>query len=125
MTLTLSILLRDRRSPSAALLFLALAVVSASSSGLAADDCAVRLRSPLPGSVAYGPSRISIETDMQAQRIREVEFRVDEVPIGFARTPPYGIDYDFGATLAGRRIDARVHLRDAPQPCIAAGAVRR
>ena len=61
---------------------------------------------PLGGAQAIGPQILEVTTD--APSVDRVEFSVDGVLAGVARTPPYRIAYDFGMSLAARTITAKV-----------------
>lgn len=69
-------------------------------------EARVTFVAPLDGSQAFGPQSIEITTDADA--VSRVDFTVDGVLAGVARTPPYRITYDFGTTLDARRITAKV-----------------
>lgn len=62
--------------------------------------------SPLPGSQAIGPQLLEVRTDIA--NINRVDFSVDGVLVGVARTPPYRVAFDFGTSLAARTIVAKV-----------------
>jgi hypothetical protein len=65
---------------------------------------------PQAGAPALGPQIIEITTD--AEGVDRVEFRVDGVLAGVARTAPYRLAYDFGnEKLEGRTITATVFWR--------------
>lgn len=81
------------------LLFLALFAAAAS-------QAATRFVSPLEGSQAIGLMVLEVTTD--AANVDRVEFLVDGVLAGVARTKPYRIAYDFGTTLDARTLTARV-----------------
>lgn len=61
---------------------------------------------PLDGAQLFGPQALEIATD--AANVDRVEFSVDGVLAGVARKPPYRVAYDFGTSMATRRITARV-----------------
>jgi hypothetical protein len=61
---------------------------------------------PLSGSQLFGPQSIEVTTD--AKRVDRVDFFVDGVLAGAARTAPYRITFDFGDSLSARTISARV-----------------
>lgn len=69
-------------------------------------DAATTFVSPLEGAQAIGPLTIEVTTDVK--NVDRVDFFVDDVFAGVARTAPYRIAYDFGTTLAARRIAAKV-----------------
>ncbi|HVR41216.1 MAG TPA: Ig-like domain-containing protein [Thermoanaerobaculia bacterium] len=62
--------------------------------------------SPQPGAQAIGPTAIEITTN--ATNVDRVEFSVDGKLAGVARTAPWRIAFDFGATLESRTISAKV-----------------
>src|SRR5688500_17800070 len=62
--------------------------------------------SPLPGSQAIGPMMLEVTTT--ATNIDRVEFSVDGVLAGVARTKPYRLAFDFGTSLDKRTITAKV-----------------
>lgn len=62
--------------------------------------------SPLEGSQAIGPMLLEVTTD--AANVDRVEFSVDGVLAGVARTKPYRIVFDFGTSLAARTVTAKV-----------------
>ena len=66
----------------------------------------VTLLSPQDGAQVLGPSVIEATTD--AAGVNRVEFYVDGVLAGVARTAPYRIAFDFGDKLTSREIVARV-----------------
>ena len=66
----------------------------------------VRFVTPQNGSQAIGTQIVEVEAD--AKNIDRVEFDVDGVLAGVARTAPYRIAYDFGTSLAPRTVRARV-----------------
>lgn len=82
-------------------LILAAALVAASSA-----SAEVAFVSPLQGSQTIGPMAIEVTTTATA--VDRVDFHVDGVLAGVARKPPYRIAFDFGSSLATRRITARV-----------------
>jgi hypothetical protein len=67
---------------------------------------AITFVAPLNGAQVLGPAAIEIATD--AKDVDRVDFFVDGVLRGVARKAPYRIAYDFGTTLAGRTITAKV-----------------
>lgn len=81
------------------LLFLALFLT-------AAAQAATAFVSPLEGSQAIGLMVLEVTTD--ATNVDRVEFLVDGVLAGVARTKPYRIAYDFGTNLDTRTITAKV-----------------
>jgi hypothetical protein len=62
--------------------------------------------SPQAGSQAVGV--IPIEVTTTATAIDRVEFYVDGALVGVARRPPYRIAHDFGTSLAGHEVMAKV-----------------
>src|SRR5579872_1403263 len=80
---------------------------------------------PQQGSQAIGVQPIEITTGASA--VNRVDFYVDGVLIGVARTPPYRIVHDFGDSLAAHSIAAKVwsdnyrHVDQASVDTIAAG----
>ena len=67
---------------------------------------AVTFVTPQSGAQVFGPQLIEIRTD--AIGVDRVEFRVDGVLVGVARTAPYRVAHDFGTNVAARRITATV-----------------
>jgi hypothetical protein len=67
---------------------------------------AVTFVSPQQGAQAIGV--LPIEVTTTAANVDRVEFSVDGVLAGVARTPPYRIAHDFGTSLAGHEITATV-----------------
>jgi hypothetical protein len=61
---------------------------------------------PQAGGQAVGPQWIEVTTG--AKKVDRVEFYVDRVLAGVARTAPYRIAYDFGTALTSREITAKV-----------------
>lgn len=82
----------------AAILFSVVAVVPA--------RAATRFVAPLVGAQTMGPEVIEISTD--AESVDRVDFFVDGVLAGVARTPPYRIAFDFGTSLTARSLTAKV-----------------
>lgn len=72
----------------------------------AVSGAEVRFVSPQQGGQAVGIQAIEVTTDATA--VDRVEFRVDGVLVGVARTPPYRIAHDFGASTGAREIRATV-----------------
>lgn len=72
----------------------------------AVAHASVKFVSPLEGTQGLGPFAIEVATDATA--VDRVEFRVDGVLVGVARTAPYRIAYDFGTNLTSRTVSARV-----------------
>lgn len=66
----------------------------------------VRFVSPLEGAQAIGPQVIEIAAD--TSEVSRVDFYVDGVLAGVARTAPHRIAFDFGSALTARTITARV-----------------
>src|SRR5687767_10652237 len=66
----------------------------------------VTLIAPQEGSQVIGPSLIEATTD--APGVNRVEFYVDGVLAGVARTVPYRIAYDFGEKMTSREVVAKV-----------------
>lgn len=62
--------------------------------------------SPLQGSQALGPMVLEVTTT--AMNVDRVEFSVDGVLAGVARTKPYRVAFDFGTSLSARTITAKV-----------------
>ncbi|HYR28622.1 MAG TPA: Ig-like domain-containing protein, partial [Thermoanaerobaculia bacterium] len=62
--------------------------------------------SPLEGAQGIGPMLLEVTTD--AANVDRVEFSVDGVLAGVARTKPYRVMFDFGTSLAARTITAKV-----------------
>ncbi|HEX7807779.1 MAG TPA: Ig-like domain-containing protein, partial [Thermoanaerobaculia bacterium] len=60
----------------------------------ASASAGVTFVSPLPGSQAIGTQLLEITTD--AASVNRVDFYVDGVLAGVARTAPYRIVFDFG-----------------------------
>jgi len=87
-----------------------------------AAEAKVTFVSPLDGSQAFGPQAIEITTD--AASVDRVDFSVDGVLSGVARKPSYRVAFDFGTSLAARRITVERYVgctKDAPMseriPC--------
>lgn len=72
----------------------------------AAAEAATTFVSPLEGSQAIGPMLLEVTTD--AANVDRVEFSVDGVLAGVARTKPYRIAFDFGTSLTARTVTAKV-----------------
>lgn len=72
----------------------------------AASQAATKFVSPLEGSQALGLMVLEVTTD--AADVDRVEFLVDGVLAGVARTKPYRIAYDFGTALDARTVTAKV-----------------
>lgn len=72
-------------------------------------EAATRFVSPLEGAQAIGPMLLEVATDTAG--IDRVDFLVDGVLAGAARTAPYRIYFDFGTSLAPRTVEARVWTR--------------
>jgi hypothetical protein len=65
--------------------------------------------SPLAGAQVIGPTALEISTDAtDPTSIERVDFFVDGVLAGVARKAPYRIAFDFGTSLAARKITAKV-----------------
>lgn len=62
--------------------------------------------SPLNGSQVIGPTAIEVITT--AANVDRVEFSVDGVLAGVARSKPYRIIYDFGTSMEPRKVSAKV-----------------
>jgi hypothetical protein len=62
--------------------------------------------SPLDGSQAFGAQALEVTTEMPS--VDRVDFSVDGVLAGVARKPPYRISFDFGTSLAARKVTAKV-----------------
>lgn len=84
----------------------ALVFIAALTIATAAAAANVVFVTPLQGGQAVGPQWIEITTD--ATRVDRVEFYVDGVLAGVARTAPWRIAHDFGTTLTSREITAKV-----------------
>ena len=84
--------------------FVVLALLVATAAPLSAD---VRFVSPEQGSQVYGPAVIEIATITPA--VDRVEFYVDGTLAGVARSAPYRIAWDFGDSLAARKITAHLY----------------
>jgi len=69
-------------------------------------NAATNFVSPLDGSQAIGPMLLEVTTD--AANVDRVEFSVDGVLAGVARTKPYRVMFDFGTSLAARTVTAKV-----------------
>jgi hypothetical protein len=69
-------------------------------------DASVTFVNPQAGAQAVGPQWIEITTN--TANIDRVEFYVDGVLAGVARTAPYRIAYDFGVSGAARIVAAKV-----------------
>ena len=67
---------------------------------------AVTFVTPQEGSQAIGPQVIEVATD--AAVVDRVEFHVDGVLVGVARSAPYRTTHDFGTELESRTITAKV-----------------
>lgn len=72
----------------------------------AAGQAATTFVSPLEGSQALGLMVLEVTTD--AANVDRVEFSVDGVLAGVARTKPYRIAFDFGTSLTARTVTAKV-----------------
>lgn len=66
----------------------------------------VTFTSPLQGSQAIGSMLLEVTTDATA--VDRVEFTVDGVLAGVAKTPPWRVMHDFGASLDAHTIEAKV-----------------
>ena len=81
--------------------------------------------SPQQGSQAIGVQPIEVTTTLTA--VNRVDFHVDGVLVGVARTPPYRIAHDFGGVLASHEVTAKIyydnytHSETASVATIAAG----
>lgn len=62
--------------------------------------------SPLDGAQVFGLTVIEVKSDVAA--IDRVDFFVDDVLAGVARSAPYRIAFDFGSTMIARRVSAKV-----------------
>jgi hypothetical protein len=69
------------------------------------EAASLRFVTPLQGSQVVGAQAIEVTTDAAA--VDRVEFRVDGVLIGVARTPPFRVVCDFGADVGLHRIEAK------------------
>jgi hypothetical protein len=72
----------------------------------AVAEARVTFVAPLDGSQAFGPQTLEIATDAAA--VDRVDFAVDGVLAGVARRAPYRVTYDFGMSLAARKVTATV-----------------
>lgn len=90
-----------RSSASMRLLMIAAFLVAAT-----ATHAEVTFVAPQEGAQAIGPQVLEVATDASA--IDRVEFLVDGVLIGVARTAPYRVSYDFGTDIASRTVTAKV-----------------
>jgi hypothetical protein len=70
------------------------------------DAANVRFVSPLQGSQVVGAQAIEVMTDATA--VDRVDFIVDGDLIGVARDAPFRVVHDFGDSLGGHRIEAKV-----------------
>ena len=61
---------------------------------------------PQAGAQAVGPQIVEVTTTTQG--VDRVEFYVDDLLVGVARSQPYRIAYDFGTSVEPRHIRARV-----------------
>ena len=68
---------------------------------------AITFLSPQPGGQAVGV--LPIEVTTTAANIDRVDFYVDGALVGVARKPPFRILHDFGTSLAGHEVEARVY----------------
>lgn len=66
----------------------------------------VTFLTPPNGAQAIGPQVLEVTSD--AANVDRVEFRVDGVLAGIARTAPYRVVFDFGTELASRDVSATV-----------------
>lgn len=73
---------------------------------LGAILAAITFVSPQQGAQAIGVQPIEITTTAAA--VNRVDFFVDGVLVGVARTPPYRIAHDFGDSLAAHSVSAKV-----------------
>jgi uncharacterized protein YegL len=80
-----------------------LAVVILTAAAMQAETTFV---SPLDGAQTFGPTVLEVTTT--AANVDRVEFSVDGVLAGVARTKPYRITFDFGDSLAAHTITAKV-----------------
>ena len=62
---------------------------------------------PQNGARAVGPQIVEVVTD--AADVDRVEFYVDGVLVGAARSAPYRVACDFGMSLEARKVTAKVH----------------
>lgn len=84
----------------------ALIAVSLFVAAVAARASEVTFVSPQRGAQAIG--LMLIEIDVKVENVDRIDFHVDGVLAGVARTPPYRIAYDFGTSLEARTIAAKV-----------------
>jgi hypothetical protein len=82
------------------------AVLLAAFAAFAAHGATITFVSPQAGGQAMGPLPIEIATDVTG--VDRVEFHVDGKLAGVARQAPWRIAYDFGTSLAGHRVTAKV-----------------
>ena len=68
--------------------------------------------SPQEGGQALGPLPIEVTTSVTG--VDRVEFYVDGALVGVARRAPFRIAHDFGSSLAGHEIVARVYSNGYP-----------
>src|SRR6266849_1709213 len=68
---------------------------------------AITFLSPQQGSQAIGVLPIEVTTDVTG--VNRVEFYVDGAMVGVARQQPYRILHDFGTSLAGHDVIAKVY----------------
>ena len=68
---------------------------------------AITFVSPQQGSQAIGVLPLEVTTNVAG--VNRVEFYVDGAMVGVARQPPYRILHDFGTSLAGHDIMAKVY----------------
>jgi Mg-chelatase subunit ChlD len=73
---------------------------------VASHAATIAFVTPQPGAQAIGPMLIEITTS--AANVDRVEFSVDGALAGVARKAPYRIAHDFGTSLAGHAITAKV-----------------
>ena len=67
---------------------------------------AVAFVTPGNGAQVIGAQVLEVQTD--AEGVNRVEFQVDGVLVGVARTAPYRVAFDFGTNLDARRISVTV-----------------
>jgi hypothetical protein len=69
-------------------------------------EARVSFIAPLEGAQVFGTQVIEVATD--AAGVDRVDFFVDGAMAGAARRPPYRIAFDFGESMAARKISAKV-----------------
>jgi hypothetical protein len=77
----------------------------------------VQFLAPREGAQVIGPTMLEVATN--AAEVDRVEFLVDGTLAGIARTAPYRLNYDFGASLAPHHIVAHVRSHHFQQDDVA------